>query len=386
MPPLRPSRLLTLALLAASCAPEGQLPLAVVALGEADGALSLEVRPVGTLTHLSSLQGEAASLRVGARVNLDPVAIQEAIFRGEVVDDQSLRAFILKDEGAPPAARFDLSELEGWGPAYLGADLHAFSMASAYAAVEGARARAISWGLRPACHAPLPIYYDLHYVDHSVSPHPLIDDAAYFDLLGGLMILPFSPGETLPAALNPGVLSHEYAHALWDCLLNKLQGTQAVDRALDPASDFLLRALNEGLADFVGAGVVGRPRYLASSYPELRERRDVSTRRALSPELLPGHPDFVADPYALGAVYAAALWELSEGAGVDPVGAGMLRGLDQLRARLPGKIEQAAPLDATTLASWVLLGLRADLALDRPACEIFERAFPGAGEAAGCAL
>lgn len=98
---------------------------------------------------------------------------------------------------------------------------------------------------------------------------------------------------TVNAALSADVLAHEVAHAVADgvCRLTRSAGGQA-------------RALGEGLADYVACSLLGDPRFGDYVAPAL-------VRDCSDPGLgLSEGPVPEDDPYGVGAVWAALLWDL----------------------------------------------------------------------------
>ena len=177
--------------------------------------------------------------------------------------------------------------------------------------------------------------------------------------LNALLILPYSHGE-IPLALNAGVLAHEHFHLLFqEAVLNRYVEASPSSKpsahrlcdwsAIAPPSDartlseggqkpisrdrpeipaetfnlFLLRAFNEGFADFWGWVYTGDPRFIAHSLPsELGTRRmDIQTNELASVDLLKGlmtRGGRVADEsqifngaYLPGTLYARFLRELT---------------------------------------------------------------------------
>lgn len=99
----------------------------------------------------------------------------------------------------------------------------------------------------------------------------------------------------LPLAANPGVIRHEFGHALFQLIV---AGSVAVPAPTDS------RALNEGFADMLATLSLDDPRFIELSLPQFTSRRvdeDASTTDAAP---------ISEDPYSRGTVYASLAWDV----------------------------------------------------------------------------
>jgi hypothetical protein len=123
------------------------------------------------------------------------------------------------------------------------------------------------------------------YVGDGVHLFVLLADAARADL---------------PLAANPGVVRHEFGHALFQLIV-----AGGVDQVGPRASPYALRALNEGFADIVATTTLDDPAFLDASLsvPERRVDGAATTARAEAVDV---------NPYSRGTVYASLAWDLRE--------------------------------------------------------------------------
>ena len=127
-----------------------------------------------------------------------------------------------------------------------------------------------------------------------------------------MLVVPYDQNE-LPVGINPGILAHEHFHSLFYKIVlkdseqkdklahdihgvaegtdidlsartndrtraEKIQTTSLTDEKLQELyNSLLLRALNEGLADFWGWMYTGNPDFIAMSIPSQKERRSLKS-------------------------------------------------------------------------------------------------------------
>lgn len=104
----------------------------------------------------------------------------------------------------------------------------------------------------------------------------------------------------LPLAANPGVVRHEFGHALFQLVV-----AGDVHAGAPRGSPYAVRALNEGFADVVAATTLDDPRFIDASLslPSRWLDGDATAARAAPVE---------DDPYSRGTVYASLAWDLRE--------------------------------------------------------------------------
>jgi hypothetical protein len=189
--------------------------------------------------------------------------------------------------------------------------LMAFSM---YAHLE--RAALHFEALGAGFDTPAPVYYEPIVAGGALS------GVAYF---AGADFFAVDPGaaDELPVAANPGVLAHESSHRVWHNLvwqrrlLTRLPAIAADAEQL--AAFHLLRAADEGIADYFAAVVTGNPAYHGDSFYHL-EVRSLDRFSAVEVEWVDGTAPTVAgqyNPYALGTVLASTLWRARAAFGTD---------------------------------------------------------------------
>jgi hypothetical protein len=103
----------------------------------------------------------------------------------------------------------------------------------------------------------------------------------------------------LPLAANPGVIRHEFGHALFQ----QIVAGSVQDEA--PSGSAEVRALNEGFADMLATLTLDDPGFLSLSLPVPQRRvdQDASVSDAAPVE---------DDPYSRGTVFASLAWDLRE--------------------------------------------------------------------------
>lgn len=200
----------------------------------------------------------------------------------------------------------------------------------------------------------------------------LHNNAIYDGKLDALLIVPYSERD-IPIAINGGILAHEHFHMIFQSLvLNHLGKTghlndkagllkgacdwqaqlTTIDRgspenslgkpSKEPPGDiiasrhsdkdkvkvynsFVLRAINEGLADFWGWLYTGDANFISASLPSEKERRSLDSKAVAQ---MPGKSQMsgwvtgiegkaltdsqlVANAYSVGTAYSRLLYELS---------------------------------------------------------------------------
>lgn len=242
---------------------------------------------------------------------------------------------------------------------------------TAYAHQERLREVDTSVGVVDVLSWPLSIGIDVHLMSFDqVSTNNAVYDAK----LNSLLLVPYDEGD-LPISLNPGILAHEHFHFIFQkIVMSRVHDSSsqtscaggvavgAVDRAdsradnradnqkaTSPAKDeradnetqlektaagmpaktynaFVLRAMNEGFADFYGWLYAHDDSFLAKSLPDQDEMRRLDrVAGRLPPESLVRrllvdnfHPDKILpevvrshNAYVLGTVYARFLRHLA---------------------------------------------------------------------------
>ena len=111
------------------------------------------------------------------------------------------------------------------------------------------------------------------------------DNAIFERTLNALLIAPYSEA-SLPIGLNGGILAHENFHRNFQALvLSHLTAVVGPAEAgsVQAYNETLLRAMNEGFADFWGWVYTGDPDFLSKSIPSEQKRRSLSFKSSQLP-------------------------------------------------------------------------------------------------------
>lgn len=138
------------------------------------------------------------------------------------------------------------------------------------------------------------------------------ENAAYVPGAHHFIILSDLFEKEVPLAANKGVVAHEFGHAIFHWLTTGGTRTESWGRSEADASNSLA-SLDEGLADVLGALVSEQANFISYSL-DLPERRLDGEQTIQAVEILP--QDFqsegafdIYDPYPLGSVFAATVWD-----------------------------------------------------------------------------
>jgi hypothetical protein len=310
-----------LATLTVSCAPPTQNPTKVRALVlSSNGEYVPTEVALKTITDIVAMEGQVAKLQGSAHIRMDP-ADPEA--NAATTDEAYMRA-VLKDAGRPVTASYITDEQGVLWPA----DFHTWNLVTTYYNLE--RSWEYFTTTAEVKQAELPqttAYYFPEFVIADQSDEPVKDNALYFSPVKGFLMLPFKENQKAPMSLNASILTHEYAHLVFNTRVYEGRGVPApIQRwSLEGSTPGLnvLKSLDEGLADF-HAYVAScqtsyncNPRVLFTSSEDKQvENRDLSKKWCMGPELYqsmytsnfgafdPGH-------YQVGTIIASALYESS---------------------------------------------------------------------------
>lgn len=330
---------LTLALLPA-CAPEvpGPVRVAIFDRDEA-GAWGLQPVTLKSLSSLSALEGEAAKVVTGAKVVRDVAALGELESRGLLSNPRDVREEVLRRRGHPPGTLFTVGPLKGEPEVHLPEDFDTLAMATAWYHLEAARRAAVDRGMSVNCLRELPLYFEPVFeeiIDGETFTR--FDNAYFWAPLGGFVIEARRDQDAIPLSMNGGLVAHEYAHGVWNCIINDNAAVPRLEHQVGDRAPYLLWSVDEGLADYFGASLVGDANFLEASLPGAGATRDLKGTWRLEQATL----DAVAvatpvdyDPYPLGTVLASALWSLrEESANVESFDRAVLESLHRLRTDL----------------------------------------------------
>ena len=112
------------------------------------------------------------------------------------------------------------------------------------------------------------------------------NNAIFEKRLNALLMVPYSDS-SLPIGLNAGILAHEHFHRIFQSLLlDRLTEVPLEEKdSIQIYNDTLLRAMNEGFADFWGWVYTGDENFIAQSLPKENARRSLSTKASRLPTI-----------------------------------------------------------------------------------------------------
>ncbi|AKJ02630.1 hypothetical protein ATI61_11720 [Archangium gephyra] len=308
-----------LATLTVSCAPPTQSPTKVRALVlSSNGEYAPTEVELKTITDIVAMEGQVMKVVGGAHIRVDS---QDPELSAAQTEEAYMRA-VLKDVGRPVTASYITDEKGVLWPA----DFHTWNLVTTYYNLE--RAWEYFTVTAEVKQAELPqttTYYFPELVLADLKDEPQIDNAMYFSPVQAFMVLPFKTIEKAPMALNASILTHEYAHLVFNRRVYEGRSipTPLQNWALDGSTPGLnaLKSLDEGLADF-HAYVAScqtsyncNPRVLYTTLEGPKsEARDLSRKWCMGTELSQSlfTANFGAfDPahYQVGTIMASALYE-----------------------------------------------------------------------------
>lgn len=263
-----------------------------------------------TLKNLRTMEGDAAKILGGAEVRID----YEELARVNPQTREELEAVIYKSPGKPVDASF--FEVDGILHAE---DFHSLNLATTYYNFE--KAHLFFAGLNAALYE-LPVQY-FPSVERIAGGKVLVetDNASWDPVIRTFTVLPFKELDELPMGMNAGIIGHEFTHAVFsnrvfpkdDSIDWLFQRYFKEPEIWSPVVN-LSRSFDEGLADFFGAVISGDPAFIRKSLKAIEavRRLDPPSPRCLTTALRQAQlttPFESYDPYPLGSVLAAALWE-----------------------------------------------------------------------------
>ncbi len=272
----------------------------------AAGDYTLQKVPVETFTEPEALKGTIATIYV-----------QPFMDGGEL-------------KGELPVGRYARAD----GGVLVPADFETLQAATIYAHFERLSTLDKKAGSAPFLRLPARIGLEVEIQDS------LQNNALYDGVLDALLIVPFS-ASTLPISLNGGILAHEHFHAIFHALVlnhltsdpvrctwadvpgEDLNAPQNSFGDLSPKdfNDFLIRGINEGLADFWGWVYTGDAKFIGRSLEHVAENRRLDRDPEQLPDLalmkrrvskLVDAGSRYALSYSLGTFYARFMKKLTE--------------------------------------------------------------------------
>lgn len=242
-------------------------------------------------------------------------------------------------------------------------DFDSFAMASIYYNVDQAASFFADLGVDDKTLGQIPVYYDpVFEVIEANGKADIWRDNAFFVAMSkesnAIFVLPFELFEWVPLALNVGVMTHEYTHAVFNELV--LDVNPLLNAAASVATANFVSSINEGLADFMAVTLTGDPDYMNHSIPRgfFSSQASASlsdiTRDASHFLIYTSSMDKAArtsfaneyDPYVMGAFFASYLYAVA--CALDDVAPPALPSLETLRAVASKAIETMAEIGGTS--------------------------------------
>lgn len=316
-------------LLGTACEPTAAPPPTptrmMVLLKDPDGVLRPGMVELKTLTRPVALEGTVGYLIGGARVEFNPEdpQLQSATTYEQLADA------LLKDEGSPVRAEFFEQNGVFWP-----ADFHTWNMATAYYHLERSTDYFRNTNAVPETALDRArLYYFPTVIFTDESPEPNRDNAMWYSPVQSLFVLPFDKLQTEPLSINGGVMTHEFAHRIFNRLVYRGSPFPAplanwANVGATPGIN-VLRSLDEGFADFHASAASCRTpygcdtRFMATSFDQATaDERDLNGEHCMSPALYQamyqqGTDGFsgVGYNYNVGTIVASALWQAGEATG-----------------------------------------------------------------------
>ncbi len=309
-------------LLGSGCGPNPPAPVQVMAVAPTQtGAYSTRQVTLRTITSMTALKGSIAEFTGGARIVFDGNDPLQQINGGLVgqSEDQRFQSTV-KDKGLDVRGNY----IERAGVLWP-ADFDTWNMVTTYYNFEQSYAywQAVNTGVDLPELQKMRVYYwpDVHFDSSSATT----DNALFLSVIKSFIIVPQGTEQTIPLAMNLGVIGHETAHKVFNHRVMNDEGIHPalVNWSLAPFN--LLKSIDEGFADFHGYGVTCasdtgcRPQFLNVSIADTRSTsiRDLSNPNACLTESLKSSftnsnsATWIRSPdlYQVGNIFAAALYQ-----------------------------------------------------------------------------
>jgi len=321
--------------LAQGCAPDADAPVRVRALVLSTGGeyVPQEVE-LKTVTDPVKLTGSVLEMRGGGSIRFD---VNDLLLQNAYASNnpQAIKRAVLKSEGDDVRVSYISRDGVLWPT-----DFHSWNLVTAYYGFEKAYEYFNVVANIPGAELGTSrAYYFPQFVDTSGGDaKEQRDNAIFYSLVEGFMILPFDEFQKVPFSINAGVIAHEYAH--WVFNRKTYQGAiypvplMEWGAASSQPGVNILKSLDEGLADFHAWAATCEsafgcnPRFISSSLEDDRTSaaRDLSapdrcmTTSLRQSMLTASYGDFVANwpaggQYEVGAILASALFQAAESTG-----------------------------------------------------------------------
>jgi hypothetical protein len=290
--------------------------------------------PIPAGSDLDQLTSNAIRFRGGGRVVIDGLRFQK--LQPAEVDADRLRALARDDVGTAVHLRYTRE-----GEVAVPDDYDSLLMASAYCGLDRVLGFLGEFDRTLATLSTLEVCYRCgQFIDVGiVLPYLVSDNAAYAPFADLLALVPELLLSETPIAASTALLAHETSHrvfhyqvyqgaALRELLRQFVEQTEL--SAAERRSHNLLRALDEGSADFLAAAFARDPGFAVAGLGALGVERDLTGTRAQDERYDAACGDAAArnlnlevradgghnlgtdgwSPYHLGTIWAGALWRL----------------------------------------------------------------------------
>jgi hypothetical protein len=290
---------------------DGSVEMVVVTYDPIAAKYVLQSETVSTLKKLRTLEGDAATLEIGTRFNVDLVAIANA----NPSTTAAFHELIVASAGKAPD--FDYFFSEG---VVQPADATALALATTYFNFESAQLLFARHGVAlPAVR----VAYDASLAGRlATQASPITDSLLTQPYLRAFSVPQSSSTKDLPPEMQIGVVGHQYAHAVFQSQVFAGEGLPWLEAKMATpqgkqftAVDNLVRSIDEGLADYFGATLAEDAAFVrtAPGTPDADRRLDPPQPRCvpvdLSTKLAANRQTY--NPHVLGSVFAALFWDLA---------------------------------------------------------------------------
>jgi hypothetical protein len=297
--------------------------------GPKSGQVRSEAIVVGALSEvvlsgvrsLDTLEGDRVSFSAGAKLTLSFATDGGCTLDGISCDAEvpALRQAVIGASALPVRPRFAFT-----GGVQRPLDYDTLNLTTLYYLISAAQDFYGAYAVDPTPTAgPVPVYYGPDPTSLTQAGVGTTDNAAYFQLVDGFLILPMVNLQALPFSMSRGVIFHEYFHRVFALRVYGAQALRAfvsADRA-GLTAIMRLRAVNEGLADFFGALGAGDPGYVGLSVAQdVAAARNPSLPRKMQAEWLDAAQPTIGgvyDPYPPGECFANLMWRARDAVGEE---------------------------------------------------------------------
>lgn len=277
----------------------------MLAYDPATDQMVLQVNTVETLDDINLLEGRATRIRGGVSV--------------EIHSDGTVK---WKNKGNTVA--FNAVKLDG---VYYPADYDSLAMISVYYNIEQAMLFFESIGMPEGELGRLDTFYWADVLDKFSSETEtelLVNNAMYmavdaFDR--GFYVVPFELNQmdtpNIALSMNPGVIAHEYTHAVFQSLVNDRLPDVLQFSTFDPAyyqNSNYYYGLNEGVADMFAVAFTGDPDFMRPSINHAMIVRNANEKIIYNEWMdrnAAGRTVAEFNPYEIGAFISATIYEIA---------------------------------------------------------------------------